>query len=136
MTGIAFVLAVVMWTILGYLIHDGRLFREADGATDVFALVAIVLVAGVLPASGVVWAVWTWVVHARTAARTARVEGVVTLAEHRHRGMVVLREMRIGGRSFAVNARAFGLLREGARYRAFYVPVGDVVVGIEPIEGD
>lgn len=136
MTGLAVVLAGVLWSLLGYLVFvDGRLFAHAgDGSADVVGLVALVLVTGVLPAAGVAWAIWTWVVHARTPARADVVEGAVTLVEHRQRGMVVLRELRVAGRSFAVNELAFRLLREGDRYRVFYVPVGDVVVGIAPLD--
>lgn len=132
MTGMAIVLAVVMWGILGYLIHDGRLFSGASvhGASDGVGLIAIVLVAGVLPAAAVAWAGWTWVVHRRTELKLETLEGEVTLRIQRIR-QVELHELRVKGVTFGITPRLHRLLRSGAKYRVHFVPLALVVVAIE-----
>lgn len=130
MTGLAVVLCAVLWPILGYLIVDGRIFDDGN----VIAIGAIFLVAGVLPAAAVAWSAWTWIVHGKTPAKTQVVEGVIWLEAHRQRGMVVLRELHVDGRAFALSEQAFHVLRPRARYRVFFVPVADVVVAIEPLD--
>jgi hypothetical protein len=134
MTGLAIVLAGVLWPILGYFVRDGRLFRDASSGSDLIGLVALVLIAGVLPATALAWAAWTWIIHRRTTARVEQVEGIVRLTAHRQRGMVVFHEISLADRHFAVTPRAFAALADGMNARVFYVPVGDVVVGIEPVD--
>jgi hypothetical protein len=117
-----------MYGILIILVRDGRFFH-ADG--ELFALVAIVLMTGVLPTAALAWAVWTLIVHKRTVPRCELVEGVVEKRVQRHRALV-LHELAVGEKTFIVNERAHSLVADGARYRVYFVPLADVVVSMEP----
>jgi hypothetical protein len=135
MTGTAVVLAALLWGILGYLVHDGRLFSGSSvhGAGDGLALLALVLVAGVLPFAAVGWAGWTWVVHRRTEPKLERLEGTITLRIRRIRH-VELHELQLSGATFGVTPRLYALLRSGARYRVYFVPLAQVVVAVEAMK--
>jgi hypothetical protein len=135
MTAFAIVFAGVLWSILGYLVYDGRMFSAESfrDAGSILAVVAVVLVAGVLPLAGVVWAVWAWIVHARTRPVVERAQGVIALRIRRGKH-VVLHEVVVAGRTLAVTPRVHALLVDGLAYRFFVVPLADVVVAIEPVD--
>lgn len=135
MTVIAGLLTVVLVPILVLLVHDGRVFRDVEGSSDKVAVGVIVLLTAGLPVSSIAWSVRTWIAHARTVLRTESVEGLTRLIEHRHRGLVVLRELETGGKRLGISDRVHSALRDGEGYRVFYVPGSDVVVWIEPLPG-
>lgn len=130
MTGTAILLAGVMYAILGYLVYDGRLFA---GEGEWLAKGAIVLVAGVLPTVGIGWAVWTWIVHARTTPRVETIAGRVEKRMQSHRGLTLFSNT-ISGRTFFVSERVHALVANDGRYRVCFVPIAEVVVAIEPVE--
>ena len=130
MAGFAIVFALVMGGVLALIVSSGKLFDFSEGIS--FDEVMILLVAGGLPLSALFWAVYTIVVHRRSAAidRVDIIEGSVTLRIIRHRRLV-LREVRVEGRTFALTEAAYDALEDGAHYRVYAVPLANVVVGIE-----
>lgn len=134
MSGTAVVLAVVMYGVLYMILSSGKLFRPDRPIGP--AHLVILLVSGGLPTVSLLWAAYTVFVHVRgnRAPRVESVEGPIrksTLA----RRQLVLHEIHVAERRFGVTERAFDAFEDGRAYRVHYVPIVDVVVSAEPIDG-
>lgn len=127
--------AALMYTVLGVLIADGRFFDLSEGLSIHHIIVG--LVAGGLPTSALGWAIYTGVIHrrARGIAHVSSCEGPVHLRVRRQ-GPLALYELRIGKQSFDVSERVYGAVREGDRYRVYFVRISRVVVMAEPLGDD
>ncbi len=132
MAGFAIVFALIMGGVLAMIVNSGKVFHFSEGIG--VSEIIILAVAGGLPLAAIGWAIYTIVIHRRSAAvnRVDILEGTVRLRLRRHRTLV-LREIVIGDRALAINEAAYGALEDGLRYRVYVVPIAEVVVGIESI---
>jgi hypothetical protein len=134
MAGFAAFFAIVMYGILYFLIQDGRIFDFSKGIS-VEHIIILCVTAG-LPTLGLIWSVYTIVIHRRTrsANQVMIVEGILELQLTRYRRGIVLHEMMIDNHKFALTPLVYGLLQSGKLYRVYYEPIATVVVAIEPVK--